>query len=138
MRIVRDEAFIVVFGLLAALATVLLLASHIADFVTGRHFELGFAAPLAASANGAAKLATNLPRAVVTACGTQQDLNGMNRLSWVNVAAVGLGGVLGANAGLVGVMSGAALGGVGVEHSDLAAGVELAAPAVQSCDSPAK
>lgn len=97
-------------ALVVASALVFITAPWLTIWITGGKYELSVALLFAACINGAAKFAQTIPRAVLTACGTAQDLNFLNMIGWVGLALAVLGGIIGVEYGLAGVIIGVALG----------------------------
>lgn len=109
-QIVEHELKLI--GLALAGITIIVCASapFIAVWVTAGRYEPGLLLVLAACLIGAAKVAEVLPRAIITACGTERDLVHLSSYVWAGIAASVLGALLGAGAGLPGVLVGMALG----------------------------
>ncbi|AIT80927.1 lipopolysaccharide biosynthesis protein [Novosphingobium pentaromativorans] len=99
-------------GLTMVFATlvVVALAPIVATIFTGGRYELDRLLVLAACFNGAAKLIEGLPRAAVVACGTAEEIRKLSWMNWLTIAACLLGAWIGARWGLVGLISGSAVG----------------------------
>ena len=97
-------------ALVVASALVFITAPWLTIWITSDKYELSVALLFAACVNGAAKFFQTIPRAVLTACGTAQDLSFLNVIGWVGLALAVLGGVVGVQYGLAGVIIGVAVG----------------------------
>ena len=97
-------------ALVVASALVFIVAPWITIWITDDKYELSVALLFAACINGAAKFVQTIPRAVLTACGTARDLSFLNYIGWLGLALAVLGGFVGVEYGLAGVIIGVALG----------------------------
>ncbi|WP_299656575.1 hypothetical protein [uncultured Jannaschia sp.] len=111
-RVLRSELLLL--GGIVALAwpVIILLAPPVTTLVTDGGYAISYALATAACCNGTVKILMVVPRAVLTACGSDRDLAALNRLGivWV-VLAVG-GAFVGAQGGLTGLIWGVSLGGL--------------------------
>ncbi|MDP2248389.1 MAG: oligosaccharide flippase family protein [Nitrosomonadales bacterium] len=99
-------------GLLAFVSTIgiVILAPIVTDIFTAGRYQISFSLALAACVNGYSKIMQTIPRALITACGNDHDITRLNRLGWVGLFTSVLGGFLGANWGLEGLLYGVAIG----------------------------
>lgn len=109
-RVLVHELGAVAAVLVVASVGVLLLSAPLTSFVTDGKYELPLLLVAAACVNGASKVITGLQNAVITACGTADDVARLNWMSWLMIA----GGTIGAWAGgahdLTGLVVGAGAG----------------------------
>lgn len=99
-------------GALALLSTIgiVLLAPIVTELFTAGRYHISLSLAFAACVNGYSKIMQTIPRALITACGNDQDITRLNRLGWVGLSASVVGGFLGANWGLEGLLYGVAIG----------------------------
>lgn len=111
-RLVRLEVIMISGVLIAASLALLLFAPAVTALVTDDHYTISRWLTFAACLNGSAKVLMALPRSILTACGTEQDIARLNRhgLLWI-VLAVG-GAAAGVSGGLAGLLIGASVGSV--------------------------
>jgi len=109
-RLVRHELRVIAGALLLATVGICLLGPHVARWITDGQYEPGLWLLLAACLAGAAKVLHGIPRAIVVACGTNEELGRLSRFMWLGVAFAVLGAVAGTSAGLIGVLTGIAVG----------------------------
>jgi O-antigen/teichoic acid export membrane protein len=109
-QIIRHELISVAGVTIAASLVVLLTAGPLAEFLTGGRYQLGIWLVAAACFNGVAKVVSGLPRALLTACGTQRELAALGLQAWLLVASGFLGAWLGSSNGLTGLVCGAGVG----------------------------
>jgi O-antigen/teichoic acid export membrane protein len=109
-RLVWHEVRMIALALVGATVFVALLAAPVAEWLTAGRYAPGLLLVLAACANGAAKVVQAIPRAVVTACGSERDVTVLNRLVWVGILAGVAGACVGSWTGLAGLLVGSTLG----------------------------
>lgn len=109
-RIIVHELGAVFAELSLASLAVVVLAPPLTERLTGGKYQLSLALVAAACLNGAAKVLTGVPHAVITASGTSRDLRTLNWQSWLTIAFGGAGAWFGARHGLTGLVVGAGLG----------------------------
>lgn len=109
-QVVKHELQLIGFALAGISILVSASAPYFARWVTAGRYEPDLVLVLAACLIGAAKVAEVLPRAIITACGTERDLVQLSGYLWAGIAASVLGALLGAWAGLSGVLVGMAAG----------------------------
>jgi hypothetical protein len=109
-RLVWHELRMIVGALCCATLAVAVFAPHVAQWLTAGRYAPGVILVLLGCLDGASKVAQVIPRAVVTACGTEYDLVILNRLVWAGIAAGTIGAVAGSFAGLGGLLFGVAVG----------------------------
>ena len=102
----RGIAVVLVFGT----ALVLLLAPWAASWITGSKYQLTFPLLLAGCVSGAVKFLQTVARSVLTACGSAADLGLLNLAGGAGLVLGALGGVLGSQLSLPGIVLGVALG----------------------------
>lgn len=110
LRMIRRELLSI--GALLVLSTIgiVLLAPVVTDIFTDGRYQIGFGLALAACVNGYSKVMQTIPRALITACGDDRDIARLNRLGWIGLTTSILGGFIGANWGLAGLLYGVAVG----------------------------
>jgi O-antigen/teichoic acid export membrane protein len=109
-QIIRHELISVAGVTIAASLGVLLMAGPLAELLTGGRYQLGIWLVAAACFNGMAKVVSALPRALITACGTQGELAALGLQAWLLVACGVLGAWAGSSDGLTGLVCGAGVG----------------------------
>jgi hypothetical protein len=109
-QVVKHELQLIGFALAGITILVCALAPFVARWITAGRYEPDLLLVLAACLIGAAKVAEVLPRAIITACGTERDLVHLSGYLWAGLAASVLGALLGAWAGLPGALVGMAAG----------------------------
>lgn len=109
-RLVRHELRVIGGTLLLATVGICLLGPYVARWITAGQYEPGLWLLLAACLAGAAKVLHGIPRAIIVACGTNEELARLSRFMWLGVAFAVLGAVAGRPAGLIGVLAGIAAG----------------------------
>src|SRR5690606_9490687 len=86
------------------------VAPALATWITGGRYSPSSALVLAACFAGAAKVCHGIPRAIITACGSNAELARLSRYLWLGIALSLVGAALGMGAGLIGVLYGIAAG----------------------------
>ncbi|HET6618656.1 MAG TPA: hypothetical protein VFG64_01870, partial [Dongiaceae bacterium] len=109
-RMVWHELRMIALALVGATILVAFLAPPVAEWLTDGRYAPDRLLVLAACLNGAAKVVQAIPRAVVTACGSERDVTVLNRLVWVGILTGVVGAVLGSWTGLAGLLVGSTLG----------------------------
>jgi hypothetical protein len=109
-RIIVHELGAVLAVLSLASVAVIVLAPPLTERLTSGKYQLSLALVAAACLNGAAKVLTGLPHALITASGTSRDLRALNWQSWLTIICGGAGAWLGARYGLTGLVVGSGLG----------------------------
>jgi hypothetical protein len=109
-QVVRHELQLIGIALTGITIVVAVLAPFVARWTTAGRYDPDLLLVLAACLVGAAKVAEVLPRAIITACGSERDLVHLSGYVWAGIAASVLGALLGAWAGLPGVLFGMAVG----------------------------
>jgi hypothetical protein len=106
----RRELVMIAIVLLGATAAVLAIAPWIVSWITVAKYQLPLPLLLAACVNGAVKFLQTIPRSVLTACGSADDLALLNLTGWMGLALGIIGGVIASPAGLIGVILGLSFG----------------------------
>lgn len=96
--------------LIMGTVAVIALAPWIASAITAGKYELSLPLLAAGCLSGAVKFLQTIPRSVLTACGSAQDLAYLNLTGWAGLALGIAGGVIGQQAGLPGIIIGVAAG----------------------------
>jgi O-antigen/teichoic acid export membrane protein len=109
-RVLSHEIGAVVAMLVVASIGVLLLSAPLTALVTDGKYELPLLLVGAACINGTTKVITGLQNAVITACGTAEDVTKLNWMSWIMIAGGVVGAWLGSVQGLAGLVVGAGFG----------------------------
>lgn len=109
-RLIRDELWMMAAGGVMAGIVVWYLAPWVTHVFLGDKYELGAALVAAGIVAGFAKLVEALGRALVSALGTNRDLQVYGSASWVSLAAACLGAWIGAGWGVPGVVYGTTAG----------------------------
>jgi O-antigen/teichoic acid export membrane protein len=89
---------------------VIAFAPWVAGWITAGKYELSLPLLLAGCLSGAVKFLQTIPRSVLTACGTAQDLAYLNLTGWAGLVLGIIGGAIGEQAGLPGIVIGVATG----------------------------
>lgn len=110
MRLVKRELFSTLVLLAGATIGIVLLAPVVTPLLTGGRYQIGLGLAMAACFNGYGKVMQSFPRALITACGTDQDIAQLNRLGWIGLATSVAGAFVGAYWGLIGLLYGVTLG----------------------------
>jgi O-antigen/teichoic acid export membrane protein len=109
-QVVKHELQVIGLALTGITIVVCALAPFVARWTTAGRYDPDLLLVLAACLIGAAKVAEVLPRAILTACGSERDLVHLSGCVWAGIVASVLGALLGAWAGLPGVLVGMAAG----------------------------
>jgi hypothetical protein len=124
--LIKREIVSILGLLVAATLGIVLLAPLVTPILTDGRYEISFTLALAACFNGYAKVVQSFARALVTACGSPEDIARFNKLGWVGLATSIVGAIAGAGWGLTGLLCGVAIGSmVGTIPSILLAKVRL-------------
>ena len=110
IRLVKRELLSTCTLLVGATIGIVLLAPVATPLLTGGRYEIGLGLARAACFNGYSKVMQSFPRALITACGTDQDIARLNRLGWIGLATSVTGAFVGARWGLIGLLYGVTLG----------------------------
>lgn len=97
-------------ALVVASALVFIVSPWLTIWITSDKYQLSVALLAAACINGAVKFFQTVPRAVLTACGSAQDLSFLNAIGWLGLVFSVICGVAGGEYGLAGIIIGVALG----------------------------
>lgn len=112
--------------LMLTLASVVIIAAAptVARLVTAGRYDLSYILVVVACITGCVKVAQTVPRLVIVACGSRRAVALLNGLGWLGIVVSTIGGFVGSEWGLVGLISGVALGGffTGLPMALMAAG----------------
>ncbi len=111
-RILTSELLLVAAITALVWPLVILAAPPVTAIVTKGGYTISRMLAAAACCNGSVKVLMTLPRAILTACGTQGDLATLNRLGIVWLVLAITGAFIGAKAGLAGLLWGVSAGGL--------------------------
>ncbi len=129
-RLVRRELQVIGAVLAATTLLLCLVAPAVASWITAGRYAPTRWLVLAACLAGAAKVCHGIPRAIITACGSDRQMEGLSRYLWLGISLSLVGALAGAQAGLIGVLCGIAAGSIiGALPSMRMATRVLAAPA---------
>lgn len=109
-RLLRAELYIVGSVVALACAVIWMVTPWLIDWALAGKYVLPATLILAALVNGVLKVGSAFARATATALGNNRQLNYLNGLGWIAVAAALVGAVVGARWGLPGVLYGVAVG----------------------------
>jgi hypothetical protein len=124
--LIKREIVSILGLLVAATLGIVLLAPLVTPILTDERYEISFTLALAACFNGYAKVVQSFARALVTACGSPEDIARFNKLGWIGLATSIVGAIAGARWGLTGLLCGVTIGSmVGTIPSILLAKVRL-------------
>lgn len=110
IQLIKRELLSTCMLLVGATVGIVLLAPVATPLLTGGRYEIGLGLAMAACFNGCSKVMQSFPRALITACGTDQDIARLNRLGWIGLATSVAGAFIGARWGLIGLLYGVTLG----------------------------
>jgi O-antigen/teichoic acid export membrane protein len=110
LTMIRRELMSV--GILTVLSSlcIVMIVPTVTDLFTGGRYQIGFGLALAACMNGYSKVMQTFPRALITACGSDQEIARLNRLGWIGLCTSVIGGFIGAQWALTGLLYGVAIG----------------------------
>lgn len=111
-RLVRHELRIILGLLVVTSAVLCVIGPPVADWITAGRYNPSAWLILAACMAGAAKVCHGIPRAIITACGTDAHLGLLSRYMWLGIALSVIGALAGTWAGLIGVLWGIAIGSI--------------------------
>jgi len=124
--LIKREIVSILGLLVAATLGIVILAPLVTPILTDGRYEISFILALAACFNGYAKVVQSFARALVTACGSPEDIGRFNKLGWIGLATSIVGAIAGARWGLTGLLCGVTIGSmVGTIPSILLAKVRL-------------
>lgn len=110
IRLIQHELWSIAGLLLISTVSIVLLAPYATTLLTDGRYEIGIGLAMAACFNGYGKVMQSFPRALLTACGDDQDIARLNRLGWIGLATSIAGAFAGAYLGLTGLLYGVTLG----------------------------
>lgn len=111
-RLIRRELQVIGTVLVATSAVLALVGPELARWITAGRYAPTPWLVLAACLAGAAKVCQGIPRAIITACGTDAQMGRLSQFVWLGVALSVLGALAGAWAGLPGLLCGIAAGSI--------------------------
>lgn len=111
-KLVVRELQVIVAVLVVTSAVLSVVGPPVAAWITAGRYQPSSWLVLAACLAGSAKVCHGLPRSIITACGTDRDLERLGPYVWLGITLSVVGGVLGAAAGLTGVLLGIAIGSI--------------------------
>src|SRR5690606_7869724 len=111
-RLIRRELQVIGAVLVSTSAVLALAGPEVARWITAGRYAPTPWLVLAACLAGAAKVCQGIPRAIITACGTDAQMGRLGQFVWLGVALSVLGALAGAWAGLPGVLCGIAAGSI--------------------------
>jgi O-antigen/teichoic acid export membrane protein len=109
-QLVKRELLSTCTLLAGATIGIVLLAPIVTPLLTGGRYEIGLGLAMAACFNGYGKVMQSFPRALITACGSDQEIARLNRLGWIGLVTSIAGAFAGAHWGLIGLLYGVTLG----------------------------
>lgn len=111
-RLVRRELQVIGAALAGTTLLLCLVAPAVARWITAERYAPTLGLVLAACLAGSAKVCHGIPRAIITACGSNREMERLSRYLWLGIALSMLGALLGMRAGLIGVLCGIAAGSI--------------------------
>ncbi len=111
-RLVRHELRVILGVLVGTSALLCLIGPAIAVWITAGRYAPTSWLVLAACLAGAAKVCNGIPRAIITACGSDAELARLSHLMWLGLALSIAGAIAGQWLGLIGVLYGIAAGSI--------------------------
>lgn len=108
--LIKREIVSIVGLLVAATLGIVVLAPIVTPILTDGRYQIGVGLALAACFNGYAKVVQSFARALITACGSPQDIGHFNRLGWVGLTTSIAGAFAGSAWGLSGLLYGVTIG----------------------------
>lgn len=110
-RAIRQEITAVIAVVIVASIVVMAVSPPLTAIITNGKYQLSLLLVGAACLNGAAKVLSGLPRALISACGTSADVRGLNWQSWLMIGFGTAGAWIGGTTfGLAGLVAGAGIG----------------------------
>lgn len=111
-RLVRRELQVILVALSGTSALLCVVGPWLAQWITAGRYTPSVWLVLAACFAGAAKVCHGIPRAIITACGTDAQIEQLSRYLWLGIGLGVLGAWAGLAAGLIGVLCGIAGGSI--------------------------
>src|SRR5690606_36585389 len=111
-RLVRRELQVILVALAGTSAVLCVVGPPVARWITADRYVPSVWLVLAACSAGAAKVCHGIPRAIITACGNDAQLERLGRYLWLGITLGVLGAAAGLYAGLIGVLCGIAIGSI--------------------------
>ena len=108
--LIKHEIVSIVGLLVVATLGIVVLAPLVTPILTGGRYQISVGLTLAACFNGYAKVIQSFARALITACGSPEDIAHFNRLGWVGLATSIAGAFAGSAWGLTGLLYGVTIG----------------------------